>query len=115
MKHTIIKSSILGTNCWKPVRFCGGECKKTETCKFPEKNTCKAYINKVKVIHIPYIVYADGTEQRRKIMKNLSIAKNEKNLLEIWEDEVNKELTGLSFEEWKKVVKPNIGNYNFGE
>lgn len=53
--------------------------------------------------------------QRRIIMKNLSITENEKNLLVIWEDEVNKELTRLSFEEWVKVVQPNIGNYNFGE
>lgn len=58
MKSAIIKSSVLGTNCWMPKRFCGGECKKVETCTYPEKKTCKAYVNKVKVIRIPYKVYA---------------------------------------------------------
>jgi len=47
-------------------------------------------------------------------MKNLSITKeDEKELYEIWEDEINKDLTGLSFEEWKKVTQPDIGDYHF--
>lgn len=63
-KHSIVKNSFLGINCWKPVRFCGGECKKTETCTYPEKKTCKAHINKVKIIRIPYRAYADGTKEK---------------------------------------------------
>lgn len=54
------------------------------------------------------------TVQRRRTMKNLSITKeDEQYLYEIWEDEINKDLTGLSFEEWKRVVQPDIGEYSF--
>lgn len=54
------------------------------------------------------------TVQRRRTMKNLSITKeDEQYLYKIWEDEINKDLTGLSFEEWKRVVQPDIGEYSF--
>ncbi len=42
MKATVIKSSELGTNCWLPVRFCGGRCQRVMDCTYPEKQTCKA-------------------------------------------------------------------------
>jgi hypothetical protein len=43
MKAAIIKSSELGSNCWLPARFCGGDrCPRVEDCNYPEKATCKA-------------------------------------------------------------------------
>lgn len=42
-KHAIVKSSELGTNCWKPCRFVpGSRCNRVESCTYPEKKTCKA-------------------------------------------------------------------------
>lgn len=41
-EHAIVNSSELGTNCWLPVRFCGGRCQRVMVCKYPEKRTCKA-------------------------------------------------------------------------
>jgi hypothetical protein len=38
---------------------------------------------------------------------------DEKDLYEIWEDEINKDLTGLSFKEWIRITQPNIGEYSF--
>ena len=46
MKTKIIKSSELGNKCWSARRWLGGECKRLERCKYPEKETCKAYITK---------------------------------------------------------------------
>jgi hypothetical protein len=45
MSVAIVKSSELGT-CWRPERFCGGECKALPTCKKKEKQTCKSYCKK---------------------------------------------------------------------
>lgn len=59
-KVAVVSSSEVGTNCWKAVRFTGGECKMINTCKYPEKKTCKAYSDRVKIIRIriPYRVNA---------------------------------------------------------
>lgn len=47
-------------------------------------------------------------------MKNQTRKKEaEKILYRMWEEESNNDLTALSFEEWKKVVEPDIGQYNF--
>lgn len=54
----IVSSSELGSGCWNPARFNESECSRVETCKYPEKKKCKAYINKVKVIKIPYKLHA---------------------------------------------------------
>jgi hypothetical protein len=51
-KTTTARASQLGSNCWKPVRFCGGECKKTKVCPYPEKKTCEAHYNAVEIIRI---------------------------------------------------------------
>lgn len=42
VKVAIVKSSKLGTNCWSAARFCGGRCTHVLTCKYPERDTCKA-------------------------------------------------------------------------
>jgi len=55
---SVASSSMVGTNCWKAARFTGGECPRINTCKYPEKKTCKAYIDRVKIIRIPYRVHA---------------------------------------------------------
>jgi hypothetical protein len=39
----IVRFGELG-NCWAPGRFTGGECKRVEECKYPEKKTCKAFL-----------------------------------------------------------------------
>jgi hypothetical protein len=49
MKHKVIKSSELGTNCWRAVRFTGGECQRVESCQYPEKATCLAYQTKTRL------------------------------------------------------------------
>jgi len=46
MKTAVVKASQLGSNCWSSHRFTGGECKRLEECKYPEKQTCRAYIKK---------------------------------------------------------------------
>lgn len=54
MKAKIVKSSQLGSNCWRPERFTGGECQRIlprhakgkcvyKGCTYPEKKSCKAY------------------------------------------------------------------------
>lgn len=57
-KPTTAKASQLGSNCWKAARFSGGECKKVKICAYPEKKTCEAHYNAVKVIKIPQKIYA---------------------------------------------------------
>jgi hypothetical protein len=43
MENTVVKSSDLGSNCWLPCRFTGNNrCEHVFTCKYPEKNKCKA-------------------------------------------------------------------------
>lgn len=51
MQHAIVKSSELGTNCWLPVRFCGGRCQRVLDCKYPEKRTCKAVQTEIEYIN----------------------------------------------------------------
>lgn len=47
-------------------------------------------------------------------MKSIPINKeDEKVLHDIWEYEINRDLTKLSFKEWKKVAEPDIGDYHF--
>ena len=58
MTHAIVNASELGTNCWSAHRFCGGECKWLETCKYPEKRTCKAHVRKGAI----RIVFAPGAD-----------------------------------------------------
>ena len=38
----ITTAKELGTNCWLSYRFLGGECKRVEACKYPEKKECRA-------------------------------------------------------------------------
>jgi hypothetical protein len=57
-KPMTVSSSELGSDCWNPSRFIGSECNRVETCKYPEKKKCKAYINKVKIVKTPYKLYA---------------------------------------------------------
>lgn len=64
-KPVIASSSTLGTNCWKAERFCGGECPKVVSCFYPEKKTCNAHINKVKVIRVPYTILAKEADNER--------------------------------------------------
>jgi hypothetical protein len=57
-KISVVSSSEVGTNCGAAERFTGGECQRIDTCKYPEKKTCKAYSDRVKIIRIPYRVHA---------------------------------------------------------
>jgi len=55
MSHAIVKASELGS-CWRPERFCGGECKSLPTCqKKKEKQTCKTHFksSKTEVVFAP--------------------------------------------------------------
>jgi hypothetical protein len=56
LKTTTAKASQLGSNCWKAARFSGGECNKVKICPYPEKKTCEAHCNAVKII--PVIIFA---------------------------------------------------------
>lgn len=58
LKYAITASSLLGPNCWRVIRFTGGECKRLKTCSFPEKKTCEAHCKSVKVVKIPVTTYA---------------------------------------------------------
>jgi hypothetical protein len=58
VKPTTVLMSLLGSNCWKPIRFCGGACDKVPTCKYPEKGTCQAHIDQVFIVRIPKRTYA---------------------------------------------------------
>lgn len=45
MKHAIVSSKELGTNCWITARFIDGlRCPRVMSCKYPEKKTCRAVI-----------------------------------------------------------------------
>lgn len=60
MKHQIVKASELGTNCWRAVRFTGGECSRVLTCDYPEKEKCHAYQEVRKRVTIKTKVHANG-------------------------------------------------------
>ena len=48
MKHAIINSKELGTNCWITARFIDGQrCPRVMRCKYPEKKTCRAVITEI--------------------------------------------------------------------
>jgi len=57
-KVAVVSSSTVGMNCWEAARFTGGECQRIDTCKYPEKKTCKAYSDRVRIVRIPYRVHA---------------------------------------------------------
>lgn len=61
-KPTTALLSQLGTNCWKPERFCGGECIRVPTCKYPEKGSCNAHIDQVFTIRVPKRTYAKSSQ-----------------------------------------------------
>ena len=43
MKTAIVNVHELGTNCWSVARFVEGKrCPAVMSCKYPERNTCKA-------------------------------------------------------------------------
>jgi len=67
MKTAIIKSSELGTNCWLPVRFCGGRCQHVMTCTYPEKKICKAV--QTEIAHLKSEMVAHQQELEGAIKK----------------------------------------------
>lgn len=56
----IVSSSQIGTGCWSSVHFMGGVCNRLESCSYPEKKTCKAHINKTRIIRSTYNLMANG-------------------------------------------------------
>ncbi len=56
----IVSSSEVGTACWSTAHFNGGVCNRLEHCNYPGKKTCKAHINKVKIIRSTYNLMANG-------------------------------------------------------
>jgi len=78
MNVATIKQSELGTNCWLPVRFCGGNCKILEKCKYPEKKTCKAHTQVNYRVLVKRKQLADGTivEEGSERMGGLEVGNN---------------------------------------
>jgi|WetSurMetagenome_2_1015567.scaffolds.fasta_scaffold146048_2 hypothetical protein len=51
-------ASRVGTNCWSPARFTGGNCDRLLRCKYPEKEKCKAHIDQIFTIKVPKRTFA---------------------------------------------------------
>lgn len=60
MKAKFVSSQVMGTNCWLAIRFSGGECKRMDSCKYPEKKTCKASQIKTKTLTTKEQHFANG-------------------------------------------------------